>query len=69
MVLNEIIMPDEGVRFLPALYDLQMLVLPFGMERNRRQWTELLDSEGFKITKFWPPPGEGEGIIEAELKD
>ena len=68
LLLNEFILPDVGCSFLQAGFDIGMMAMHAGAERTETQWTELLASEGFKVVKFWLPPGaDGEGIIEAEL--
>lgn len=70
IILYESILPDGGCSLLQAGMDIYMMGMHAGMERTRTQWTRLLDGEGFRIVKFWMPPGgEGEGIVEAELKD
>ncbi|OGM50633.1 O-methyltransferase [Aspergillus bombycis] len=37
------------------------------LERTRQRFTNLLESAGLKVTKFWAREGDGQGIIEAEL--
>ena len=65
LLLNELILPDRDCPLSPAGMDLNMLAMHAGMERTQSQWRELLGSAGFEIVNFWPPPGEGEGVIEA----
>ena len=70
ILLYEFILPDIGCSLLQAGFDIQMMGMHAGMERTRAQWTRLLEGEGFRIVKFWMAPGgDGEGIVEAELKD
>jgi hypothetical protein len=69
LLLNEIIMPTMNCPNVAAGFDLNMMVLHAGLERTQKQWRELLASAGFAVTKFWLPPGEGEGVIEAVLAD
>ena len=44
-----------------------MMALLNGMERNRAQWTALLEVAGLKIIKFWTIGDDIEGLIDAEL--
>ena len=68
--LYEFILPDTGCSLLQAGFDIQMMGMHAGMERTRAQWTRLLEGEGFSVVDFWMAPGrDGEGIVEAELKD
>ena len=68
LLLNEFILPDTGCSLLQAGLDIHMMAMHAGQERTESQWTELLGSEGFRVIKFWSPPGgDGEGIVEAEL--
>ena len=70
ILLYEFILPDRKCSLLQAGFDIQMMAMHAGMERTRAQWTRLLEEEGYSIVKFWSAPGgDGEGIVEAELKD
>lgn len=68
LFLYEFILPDTNCSRLQAVFDVQMMGMHAGMERTRSQWTRLLEGAGFRIVRFWMPPGEDmEGIVEAEL--
>ena len=69
VLLNEFILPDTNCSLVQTGFDINMMAMHAGLERTESQWTELLNSEGFKVIKFWYPPGGGdsEGIVEAEL--
>ncbi|KAG8533879.1 uncharacterized protein KY384_001620 [Bacidia gigantensis] len=67
VILNEWILPDMGCSLYEGLIDIQMLMAFTGMERTRGQWQSIIEAAGLKLTKFWMPPGYGEGIIEASL--
>ena len=70
ILLSEVILPDTGCSLLQAGLDIQMMGMHAGMERTRAQWKRLLEGEGFRIVKFWMAPGgDGQGVVEAELKD
>ncbi|PGH27028.1 hypothetical protein AJ80_01213 [Polytolypa hystricis UAMH7299] len=68
-IIEEFILADKDCALLPAMWDWEMMVFCNSMERTAKQWSELLESVGMKVVKFWYPPGDGQGIIEAELKD
>ena len=68
LIIGDHILPDKGTPLIAACTDLTMMIFHSGMERCRRQWRDLLDSAGLEIVGFWPPPGIGDGIIEAMLK-
>jgi len=67
ILLNEFILPDQGSPLFPAGMDLNMMAMHAGQERTENQWRNLLRKAGLEVTKFWYPPGDGEGIVEAEL--
>lgn len=69
LIIEEFVLADRDCAMLQAMWDWEMLIFCNSMERSLSQWTSLLDKAGFKVAKFWPPPGDGQGIIEAELKD
>ena len=47
-----------------------MMGMHAGMERTRTQWKKLLEGEGFRIVRFWmASEGDGQGVVEAELKE
>ncbi|PYI04549.1 O-methyltransferase [Aspergillus sclerotiicarbonarius CBS 121057] len=69
LIIEEFVLADKDCAMLPAMWDWEMLVFCNSMERTASQWTKVLDSAGFRVVKFWAPPGDGQSIIEAELKD
>lgn len=68
LILEEFVLADKDCAMLPAMWDWEMMMFCNSMERSADAWTRLLDSAGFKVVKFWHPPGNGTGIVEAELK-
>lgn len=68
LVIEEFILPDEGCSLLPAEWDLMMMIYLCGMERTKSHWTSLLERADLAIEGFYNPPGNGQGIIVAELK-
>ena len=67
LVLEEFFLPNFGAGLLPALLDMAVMVWCPGMERACSQWEKLLKGSGLRVIKFWQPPGDGQGIIEAEI--
>ncbi|KAF2672003.1 S-adenosyl-L-methionine-dependent methyltransferase [Microthyrium microscopicum] len=74
VLLNESVMPEQGVPFNPALADIVMMAAYSAGERTEKQYQELLDSAGLKLVKVWKSPksvGKGSldsAIVEARLK-
>ncbi|PLB35979.1 uncharacterized protein BDW47DRAFT_119173 [Aspergillus candidus] len=58
LIIEEFVLADRDCAMLQAI-----------MERSQAQWTRLLELASFRVVKFWSPPGDGQGIIEAELKE
>ncbi|KAJ5163950.1 uncharacterized protein N7500_005780 [Penicillium coprophilum] len=68
LIIEEFVLADRDGAMLPAMWDWEMMIFCNSMERSQSHWTRLLESAGFQVIKFWAPPGDGQGIIEAELK-
>lgn len=67
LIIEEFIVAEKDAATLPTMWDLQMLIHLSTMERTRDHWQKLLSVAGFRVVKFWYPPGDGQGIIEAEV--
>ncbi|KAI2465128.1 S-adenosyl-L-methionine-dependent methyltransferase [Annulohypoxylon bovei var. microspora] len=48
-------------------YDLTMMVMVAGVERQEVHWQALLKSAGYKLVRIWRSPLAVQGVIEAEL--
>jgi hypothetical protein len=68
LLLNEFIFPEKGCPLLQVGFDLTMMSMHAGLERTEKQWRNLLEKAGLEVKMFWFPAGDGEGIVEAELK-
>lgn len=68
LLIGNIIIPSENAPLRQCGLDIAMLTLHSGAQRSETEWTWLLESNGFKVVKFWHAPGDGDGIVEAELK-
>lgn len=67
LLIEDYIVPDQGAGVKETLIDMVVMVWCPGVERTSRRWTDLLESVGLKINKFWLPDGYKKGIIEAEI--
>lgn len=67
LVIEEFILADTSCPMLSAMWDWEMMVFCNSMERTQGHWQQLLESAGFKNIQFSFPPGDGQGIIDAEV--
>jgi hypothetical protein len=67
LLIGNIVLADMNVPLRQSLLDISMLVLHSGQQRSQSEFRELLEGAGFKIIKIWLPPGDGDGIVEAEI--
>ena len=49
ILLDEMVLPDEGVNWHATNMDITMMVFLASVERTRTQWAELLDSVRLRI--------------------
>ena len=68
IVINEMVLPNQGASVIATQIDMAMLSILGGMERTEKQWHELLNSVGLKIVHVWMDDQDAEAVIEAELK-
>ncbi|KAJ5411014.1 uncharacterized protein N7487_005373 [Penicillium crustosum] len=68
LIIEEFVLADRDGAMLPAMWDWEMMIFCNSMERSKSHWTRLLEGAGFQVINFWAPPGDGQSIIEAELK-
>ncbi|KAF2722516.1 S-adenosyl-L-methionine-dependent methyltransferase [Polychaeton citri CBS 116435] len=66
ILVNDVVLPNKSCPLLHTAFDIDMLLLHTGKERDEEMWERLVGKVGgLKVQKFWhPPAGEGEGIIE-----
>ena len=53
LLLDEKVLPDQGLSTVVAGLDLSMLMFLAGMERSETQWRELVGFVGLSIKKVW----------------
>ncbi|MEE2854230.1 MAG: methyltransferase [Actinomycetota bacterium] len=51
LLLLEMVIPDHDREFLGHYADMEMLVMAGALERNRKQWTDLLQRGGFRLQR------------------
>lgn len=64
IIIVDFVLPDINVPRMQAAMDIQMMSIGAGVERSKRQWTELLASVGLKIAETWTTSPGMESIIE-----
>ena len=60
VLIDEVVMPDEGAHIWPAGLDLQMYTLFGGSERTTSQWDAILERAGLQpvaVSKYAPVMG------------
>ena len=65
LLINEMVIPNVGSGYREAQYDWTMLACLSAMERDEKQWRNLLNSVGLEMVKIWSNPQTTESIIEA----
>lgn len=69
ILLNEAIIPETNCSSWFGAADINVMAILGGMQRNEKQWIDLLQSVNLDVVKIWNSPDEGdEAIIEAILK-
>jgi hypothetical protein len=68
VILGENVLPSRECPINKARLDWAMMALHCGMARTVSQFDILCEKAGLKLVKYWPPPGDGDGIIEAVLQ-
>ncbi|KAJ5767127.1 uncharacterized protein N7511_004743 [Penicillium nucicola] len=67
IIIVDFVLPDTNAPRMQSAMDIQMMSIGAGVERSKRQWTELLASAGLKINGIWNTSPGMESIIEAVL--
>ena len=68
IILNELVLPDQGCNLIAAQVDITMMACCASTERSERQWRQLVESAGLKIERIWTDVPESESIIELGFK-
>lgn len=67
ILIVDFVLPDTETPLLQASLDIQMMSIGAGVERSKRQWTELLRAAGLGIRGIWSAGPGMESVIEAGL--
>lgn len=67
LLINEIVIPDEGADRMNTSLDLVMMSVVAAEERTHGNWARLLDQAGLKIVKLWSFGVGTESVLEVEL--
>ena len=65
IIIVDFVLPDTNAGRMQSAMDIQMMSIGAGVERSKRQWTELLASVGLRINGIWNSSPGMESIIEA----
>lgn len=70
MLLDEMVLPEQGVNAYAACMDLTMMAAFASMERTEAQWRALLESVGLKLVKTYTyNPVSYEGVMDVRIQD
>lgn len=64
ILIHEFVLPATGCGQREALFDILMMSF-CGMERDERQWQDILTAAGLEIGNIWKADVGGYAIIEA----
>ncbi|KAJ5787090.1 hypothetical protein N7457_002080 [Penicillium paradoxum] len=67
LLINENVIPDTGAHWQATSLDMIMMVDLAAKERTEKQWYQVIEPVGLKITKIWTPSDSAESLIECEL--
>lgn len=67
ILINELMVLDQGADSFSTSVDMLMMIFHSSWERQEKQWRELIESVGLKVTRIWPCGGAPEKLIEVEL--
>jgi len=67
ILINELVVPDQGASWPITSMDWLMLALGAVKERTEKDWRTMVEQVGLKITGFWTKEQGTESLIECEL--
>ena len=65
IIIVDFVLPDTMIPRMQPAMDIQMMSIGAGVERSKKQWIDLLDGVGLKVTGIWNANPNMESIIEA----
>jgi hypothetical protein len=67
LLVADIVVTPGSVPLRQSGMDIAMLYLHGGAQRSEKEYHQMFERCGLKIKKIWLPPGDGDGIVEAEV--
>lgn len=67
ILINELVVPDQGASWSVTSMDWLMLALGAVKERTEKDWCTMIEQAGLKITGIWTKEQGSESLIECEL--
>ncbi|KAI4124989.1 MAG: hypothetical protein LQ347_005526 [Umbilicaria vellea] len=67
LLINELIVPDQDASWSITSMDWLMLALGAVKERTERNWRDLVEGAGMRVTGIWTVEQGSESLIECEL--
>lgn len=67
LLIADIVIPEQNAPLRQSGLDIAMLFLHSGSQRSEAESRQLIERAGLKVNKIWLPPGDGDGIVEAEV--
>ena len=67
LLVNELVVPDEGATWPITSMDWLMLALGVVKERTEKDWHCMLEGMGLRVTGIWTKEQGSESLIECEL--
>jgi len=67
VLIAEMVVPASNVDSETCWMDLTMMAIS-GCERTKKQWEDILDAAGLKLSRIFGAPGTNHAVVEAFLK-
>ena len=67
LLIHDHVLSDREPHPQQTGYDLMMMVMVAGKERNEVAWRKLLGDAGLRIVRIWPSQVGAQSVIEAEV--
>ena len=67
LLINELVVPDQGASWSITSMDWLMLALGTVKERTEQDWHRVVEAAGLKVTGIWTKEQGTESLIECEL--
>ncbi|KAI1342877.1 putative O-methyltransferase [Xylariaceae sp. FL0016] len=67
ILINEVVVPEQGATWFEAGVDLLMMWVHSGRERREGDWRALIEGAGLKLVNIWSCGQAPEKLIEVEL--